>query len=54
MLGRTVRATQSALPRMPLVVVVDGATASAAEIVAAALRDNKRAKVVGTRTFGKA
>ena len=54
MLGRTVRATQSALPRMPLVVVVDGATASAAEIVAAALSENKRAKVVGTRTFGKA
>ena len=39
---------------MPLVVVVDRATASAAEIVAAALRDNKRAKIVGTRTFGKA
>jgi carboxyl-terminal processing protease len=53
-LGATVTATQSALPRMPLVVVVDRATASAAEIVAAALSDNKRAVVVGTRTFGKA
>ena len=39
---------------MPLVVVVDRATASAAEIVAAALGENKRAKIVGTRTFGKA
>jgi carboxyl-terminal processing protease len=53
-LARTVRATKSALPHMPLVVVVDRATASAAEIVAAALRDNRRAKIVGTRTFGKA
>ncbi len=54
MLGGTVRAGRTALPRMPLVVVVDRATASAAEIVAAALSENKRAKVVGTRTFGKA
>jgi carboxyl-terminal processing protease len=54
MLGKTVSATRSALPRMPLVVVVDRATASAAEIVAAALSENKRAKIVGTRTFGKA
>jgi carboxyl-terminal processing protease len=54
MLGATVKATRHALPRMPLVVVVDRATASAAEIVAAALSDNKRAKIVGTRTFGKA
>ncbi|MDX6561199.1 MAG: carboxyl-terminal processing protease, partial [Gaiellales bacterium] len=54
MLGHTVRASRSALPRMPLVVVVDRATASAAEIVAAALGDNNRAKIVGTRTFGKA
>lgn len=54
MLGRTVRAKRTALPRMPLVVVVDRATASAAEIVAAALGENKRAKIVGTRTFGKA
>jgi carboxyl-terminal processing protease len=52
--GRVVNANRSALPRMPLVVVVDRSTASAAEIVAAALGENKRAKIVGTRTFGKA
>jgi carboxyl-terminal processing protease len=50
----TISATKSALPRMPLVVVMDRATASAAEIVAAALSENKRAKTVGTRTYGKA
>ncbi len=38
---------------LPLAVVVDGGTASAAEIVAAALQANNRAPVVGQRTFGK-
>src|SRR5581483_7369897 len=37
----------------PLVVIVDGGTASAAEILAGALQDNRRAVLVGTRTFGK-
>jgi carboxyl-terminal processing protease len=36
----------------PLVTIVNGATASAAEILAGALRDNHRAALVGTRTFG--
>ena len=40
--------------KRPLAVLVDRATASAAEIVAAALGDNGRAMLVGRRTYGKA
>jgi len=37
----------------PLVVLVNGGTASEAEVFAAALQDNKRARIVGSRTFGR-
>jgi carboxyl-terminal processing protease len=41
------------LPPLPIVVLIDGGTASAAEILAAALIDNAGARSVGRRSFGK-
>ncbi|WP_040695369.1 S41 family peptidase [Nodosilinea nodulosa] len=50
----TISANRTALTDLPLTVLVDGRSASSSEILTGALRDNNRATVVGTPTYGKA
>ena len=47
------RGNGQALTNKPLVVLVDEGSASASEIVSGAIKDNKRGKLVGKKTFGK-
>lgn len=49
-----ISANRTALTQLPLTVLVDRRSASSSEILTGALRDNRRAMVVGTPTFGKA
>ncbi len=52
-LQESFEANNTALTKKPVVVLTDGGSASASEVLAGALHDNQRASLLGTRTYGK-